>query len=249
MFRLGKGKKNYYAVAIGRQPGIYDEWFGENGAETQVKGFSNAVFKGFKTLDEAKEWLSEIQSVNDDTFKLSEESIPHQKALDEGLAVIYSDGASLGNPGPGGYGVVLLNNKNQRKELSQGYMLTTNNRMELLGCIRGLEALKKPTHVALYTDSRYVVDGIRKGWAKRWQANNWMRSKAKRAKNADLWEQLLSLCTLHQVHFYWVKGHVGVQENERCDELATQSAHQGNLLIDEGFQDPEIPKARQRRLF
>jgi ribonuclease HI len=164
--------------------------------------------------------------------------VPHQKLLDEGVVIIYSDGGCLGNPGPGGYGVVLLY-KNQRKELSQGYMLPTNNRMELLGSIRGLEALKKPSRVAFYTDSQYVVNGITKGWAKKWQANNWMRSVTQEAKNADLWKQLLELCTSHEVKFYWVRGHVGVQENERCDELATQSARQRNLLIDKGYQGAE----------
>ena len=132
---------------------------------------------------------------------------------------IYTDGACSGNPGPGGYGAVLLH-KSYRKELSGGEPQTTNNRMEILGAIVGLEALKEPCEVALYSDSKYLVDAIQQGWALRWQKNNWMRNKKDPALNPDLWERLLQLLGKHTVRFHWVKGHAGNPENERCDELA-----------------------------
>ena len=132
---------------------------------------------------------------------------------------IYTDGACSGNPGAGGYGVVLLYGS-ARKELSEGYRLTTNNRMEVLAVIKGLEALKEPCQVTLYSDSKYVVDAIQKGWAKKWQANHWMRNAKEPALNSDLWEQLLGLLGQHDVTFHWVKGHAGHPMNERCDQLA-----------------------------
>jgi len=132
---------------------------------------------------------------------------------------IYTDGACSGNPGPGGYGAVLLH-KSHRKELSGGDPVTTNNRMEMLAAIIALEALKEPCQVALYSDSKYLVDAIQKGWAVRWQNNNWMRNKKDPALNPDLWERLLQLLGKHRVNFHWVKGHAGNLENERCDALA-----------------------------
>ena len=132
---------------------------------------------------------------------------------------IYTDGACSGNPGPGGYGVVLLYGNN-RKELSGGEAETTNNRMEIMGVIKGLEALKAPCKVELYSDSRYVVDAIEKDWVVRWRSNNWMRNKKDPALNVDLWKQVLALLDIHQVKFNWVKGHASNPENERCDELA-----------------------------
>ncbi|MCL1884173.1 MAG: ribonuclease HI [Defluviitaleaceae bacterium] len=135
---------------------------------------------------------------------------------------IYTDGACSGNPGPGGYGAVLIYG-NHRKEISGGEAQTTNNRMEMMAVIRGLEMLKEPCKVNLYSDSRYVVDAIEKGWALRWQKNNWMRNKKEAALNADLWEELLAILGKHDVAFHWVKGHSGHPENERCDELATSA--------------------------
>jgi len=132
---------------------------------------------------------------------------------------IYTDGACSGNPGPGGYGVVLIHGTH-RKELSGGENETTNNRMEMMGVIIGLEALKQPCEVALFSDSRYVVDATSKGWVTRWKNNNWMRNKKDPALNVDLWERMLPLLEKHSVTFHWVKGHVGHPENERCDQLA-----------------------------
>jgi ribonuclease HI len=151
--------------------------------------------------------------------------------------IIYTDGGCINNPGPGGYGVVLLYGKH-RKELSGGYKLTTNNRMELMAVIEGLKALKEPCKVKVHSDSRYVVDGINLGWAKRWKENNWLRTKSEKAINPDLWEQLLSECEKQDVEFIWVQGHAGNKENERCDELSYRAAEQDNLAEDNGY-DPE----------
>lgn len=144
---------------------------------------------------------------------------------------IYTDGACSGNPGPGGYGVVLLY-RGYRKEFSAGFRDTTNNRMEILAAIIGLESLKEKCKVTLYTDSQYVVNSIEKGWAKKWRANGWMRNKKEPALNADLWARLLKLCEVHDVKFVWVRGHAGNPENERCDQLAVDAAKQPNLPPD-----------------
>ncbi|MBS1789478.1 MAG: ribonuclease HI [Acidobacteria bacterium] len=149
--------------------------------------------------------------------------------------VIYTDGACSGNPGPGGYGVVLLYNEH-RKELSGGFRKTTNNRMELLGAIEGLRALKDRCSVKLHTDSQYVVNAIEKGWAAKWRANGWMRNKKEKAVNPDLWEQLLTLCQKHDVQFIWVRGHAGNRENERCDVLAVAASLKPNLPADEVYE-------------
>lgn len=153
---------------------------------------------------------------------------------------IYTDGACIGNPGPGGYGVVLLH-RNRRKELSGGYRRTTNNRMELTAAIVGLRALEGLCAVTLHTDSRYLVDAVTKGWAARWRANGWMRTKRDPALNPDLWAQLLDLCDQHQVEFVWVRGHAGDPENERCDQLAWQAARRRGLPPDEGYESAQAP--------
>ena len=131
----------------------------------------------------------------------------------------FTDGACSGNPGAGGFGVILRFN-GHTKELSGGEEMTTNNRMELMGVITALEALKEPCEVSLCTDSRYVVDSITKRWVYSWQKNNWIKSDKKKALNVDLWERLLLLLERHKVSFVWVRGHNGHPENERCDELA-----------------------------
>ena len=132
---------------------------------------------------------------------------------------IYADGACSGNPGPGGYGTVLIYGEH-RKEMSGYSENTTNNRMEITSVIKGLEALKEPCEVDVYSDSRYVVDAINKKWAVSWQSKNWMKDKTTPRLNADLWKVLLGLLAKHKVAFHWVKGHDGNIENERCDELA-----------------------------
>jgi ribonuclease HI len=148
--------------------------------------------------------------------------------------MVYTDGACLGNPGPGGYGVVLVYGK-ERKELSGGFSLTTNNRMELTAAIVGLEALKSNCSVTLWTDSQYLVNGMNNGWARKWKAKGWMRTRSEKALNADLWEKLLALCERHDVRFHWIRGHAGHPENERCDRLATDAAKGQHLPPDTGY--------------
>ncbi len=135
------------------------------------------------------------------------------------LVEIFTDGACSGNPGPGGYGAILRVGEHV-KEISGGEANTTNNRMELMGVISALSALKYPCDVVLTTDSKYVVDSVTKGWARGWKAKGWIKSDKKPALNVDLWEKLLDLLDVHNVKFVWVKGHAGHPENERCDELA-----------------------------
>ena len=147
---------------------------------------------------------------------------------------IYTDGAARGNPGPGGYGVVLLSGKH-RKELSEGFRLTTNNRMELLAVIKALEALKIPgSNVTIYTDSRYVADAVNKGWVFQWE-----RKGFKKKKNPDLWKRFLELYRKHKVRLVWVKGHNNLKENERCDRLAVEASMGENLPPDEGYEAEE----------
>ena len=145
--------------------------------------------------------------------------------------VIFTDGAAKGNPGNGGYGIVLLSGKH-RKEVAEGYRLTTNNRMELLAVIVGLEMLKNPgNNVTIYSDSKYVVDAVEKKWVFGWQKKGF-RGK----KNIDLWQRFLTIYPSQNVKFVWVKGHAGDPLNERCDQLAVAAAESSNLLIDEGYE-------------
>jgi ribonuclease HI len=148
---------------------------------------------------------------------------------------IYTVGASSGNPGPGGYGVILRSGKHY-KELSAGYRKTTNNRMELLAVITGLESIKVVgQQIMVYSDSKYIIDSVEKKWV-----FGWLRTGFKGKKNKDLWLRFLDVYKLHQVKFTWVKGHNGHPENERCDELAVQAAQQKNLLVDTFFEREEL---------
>ena len=144
---------------------------------------------------------------------------------------IFTDGACSGNPGKGGYGVILKYN-GAVKELSEGFILTTNNRMEILAAVKGLELLKEPCNVKLYSDSKYLVDSVNQGWIIKWQKNNWYRTKNEKAKNVDLFKRLLAQLERHKVEFIWVKGHAGHSENERCDQLATSAILNENLSTD-----------------
>ncbi|MFD0836693.1 ribonuclease HI [Mariniflexile aquimaris] len=147
---------------------------------------------------------------------------------------LYSDGGAEPNPGKGGFGVILTY-KGRSKEFFQGYELTTNNRMELMGVIFGLEQLKTKAKVTVYSDSKYVVDGIVKGWAVNWERNNWIRKKGNLVLNKDLWERLLDVIDKHEVTFNWVKGHAGHEENEHCDVLANQGINSEHKIKDEGY--------------
>jgi ribonuclease HI len=144
---------------------------------------------------------------------------------------LYTDGACSGNPGSGGYGAILQFGDRIR-ELSGGFNNTTNNRMELMGVIKGLEQLKEPCEVTVTSDSRYVVDAMEKGWAKKWREQGWRRNKKEKALNPDLWARILDLCDTHTVKFKWVNGHAGHPENERCDRLAVAAAAQSGLPED-----------------
>lgn len=143
---------------------------------------------------------------------------------------VYTDGAALGNPGPGGYGIVLISGSH-RKEISQGYRLTTNNRMELLAVIVALEMLKIPgSRVTVYTDSRYVADAVEKKWLFGWEKKGF-----KNRKNPDLWQRFLKVFRKHRVNFVWIRGHANIPENEFCDRLAVRAAKSSDLLEDEGY--------------
>lgn len=150
------------------------------------------------------------------------------------MIIIYTDGASKGNPGRGGYGVVLLSPEHGlRKELAQGFRLTTNNRMELMAVIVGLETLKKPNaEVIIYSDSAYVVNSVEKGWL--W---GWVKKGFVGKKNEDLWRRFITIYKQHQVKLQWIKGHSNIPENERCDTLCVDAANNSNLLIDEGYEN------------
>lgn len=147
---------------------------------------------------------------------------------------LYTDGACSGNPGKGGYGAV-LKYKDAEKTFSQGFKLTTNNRMELLAAIVGLEALKEPCEVELYSDSKYLVDAVEKGWVYGWMKKGWKKSDGKPALNVDLWKRLLSQMSVHKVKLVWLKGHAGHPENERCDRMAVSAYNSGELIEDENY--------------
>ena len=155
---------------------------------------------------------------------------------------VYTDGSALGNPGPGGYGLVMISGKH-RKDFFQGYQLTTNNRMELLAVIVALEAIKtNQSEVTIYSDSKYVVDAIEKGWV-----FAWVKKGFKKKKNPDLWKRFLKIYPKHQVKFIWVKGHAGNTLNERCDQLAVEAANGSDLLVDKGY--VESKNANEGELF
>ena len=226
-------KKKFYAIASGRKPGIYTNW---PAAQAQVTGYQGAKFKGFPTRAEAEAWIKNpvYSAATPKTTGKARPSIADTSPK-TGEVTIYTDGGARYNPGPGGYGVVQIY-KGERKELSGGFKLTTNNRMELMGCIvalRELEHRDKP--VKLYSDSSYVVNGIVKGWAKNWQKKGWIKSDKKPAVNPDLWAELLDLVAGLNITFKWVKGHAGHPMNERCDELAVDSARQDGLSVDTGY--------------
>ena len=148
---------------------------------------------------------------------------------------IYTDGACLGNPGPGGYGII-LDAGGARKQKSGGFRLTTNNRMEITAAIVGLESLSQRCKVTVFSDSQYLVRAMTEGWAAKWRAKGWMRNNKEKALNPDLWGRLLKLCEGHEVEFRWVRGHNNHAENEHCDRLANEAAKQTGLPADTGYE-------------
>ena len=237
-------KNKYYAVVKGRKPGIYLEWSGSNGAESQIKGFSGAIFKGFVTRQEAETWYTEVsitqtyppKDVKPEHPASDDRLLPPSKLSEaqDGRIVVYTDGGCIGNPGPGGYGIVILGG-GKRLEMSGGFAYTTNNRMELTACIVALQSIQESLPITLYSDSQYVVNGISLNWANKWRINGWRKSNGDKAENQDLWESLLNVCSQHSVEFVWVRGHVGTIENERCDQLSMHAALGRELPIDNGY--------------
>jgi ribonuclease HI len=233
-------RKNFYAVRNGKTPGIYRTW---EECKQQVDGYAGAVFKGFATQQEAEDFMRGVVARDPKKFEAQRSLSVSAQAMEanhpEGQVIIYTDGACTGNPGPGGYGVVLFRS-GQRTELSAGFRRTTNNRMEILGCIEGLKALETPSDVALYSDSQYVVNAMKQSWAVNWRKRGWNRVQngvLVPAANPDLWAQMLDLCEKHRVDFRWVRGHDGNVENERCDELARVAAAGPNLGVDTGYEN------------
>lgn len=183
------------------------------------------------------------------TWAMADETVAGQKGSGSGTGgqrpqvAIHTDGACRGNPGPGGYGV-LLTCGDRRRELAAGFRRTTNNRMELLAAIAGLEALKQPCTVTVYSDSQYLVNALNRGWISGWKTLGWQRGHNRPLKNADLWQRLDAARARHQVAWEWVRGHAGHAENERCDTLATSAADAANLPADEGFEAAESAGSR-----
>ncbi|MEE4242952.1 MAG: ribonuclease HI [Desulfopila sp.] len=223
-------KKKYYAVKNGVKAGIYRSW---PETEAQVKGFAGAKFKGFASEDEARAWLAGEETLHPaGKIRTASES---SAVVREGI-IVYTDGGAINNPGPGGYGVVILDGE-QEKELCGGYRYTTNNRMELMACIAALSELNGCREkIHLFSDSSYVVNGMVKGWARSWKRNGWVKSDGKSVVNSDLWQKLLRLREDLDVTFNWVRGHAGNPYNERCDALATHSASGTELLVDHGYE-------------
>ncbi|PID76017.1 MAG: ribonuclease HI [Deltaproteobacteria bacterium] len=221
-------KKKIYAVACGRKTGIFADW---STVEKLVKGYPKALYKGFTSETEARLWLSApvLEKKTKSTQPIKESSVPDLQAND---IVIYTDGGCINNPGPGGYGFV-IKREGQQLEYSGGFRMTTNNRMELTAAIVALEKLGKTTsRIHLFSDSSYLVNGIEKGWARKWQSNGWRKSDGSEPANLDLWQSLLALLTPLNVVFYWVRGHAGDADNERCDQLALAASRSNPSSVD-----------------
>jgi len=228
----------FYAVAVGREPGIYTDW---PRAKQQVDGFPGAIYKGFPGRAEAETWLKNPppswrgRKQADKSVKSAGQQLPEEEAASSEGVVIHTDGSCLGNPGPGGYGVIIRENGQERR-LSGGFRRTTNNRMEIMAAIAGLKAVgtgEQPVH--LYSDSSYLVNAIEKGWAKNWARRGWRKSDGQPAQNSDLWQEMLVLLSARKVVVHWLRGHAGHHDNERCDQLALLAAKSANLLEDTGY--------------
>ncbi len=246
---MAKKAKNLYVVVKGKKTGIFKTWYGKNGAAELVKGVEGARYKGFVTAEEALDWVKGLdrKTVNMCAPNIIEElekevnacSAEINTLLTEGKTLIHTDGSALNNPGPGGYGAV-IRYENKVKELSGGFRKTTNNRMEMMACIEALKTVKSKEQIVLFSDSKYVVDAINKGWAKKWQQRRWMRTKYDKAENADLWAELLKVMEKRDVEFRWIRGHSGNRDNERCDILANNAAREPNLPADINYEKGKI---------
>lgn len=226
-------KKKYYAVAAGRSCGIYTDWAT---AEKQVKGFAGAKYKSFTSEGEARAWLENPvyeKKTRPDTGTRSAGSVV---TVPTDAVAVYTDGGSINNPGPGGFGIV-IEEDGQQREISGGFRLTTNNRMEMTAAIVALTHLQGCSRaIHLFSDSSYLVNGVEKGWARQWRRRGWLKSDGTPAQNRDLWQQLLALLDELTVSFHWVKGHAGHEQNERCDRLAVSASRQPGLPADQVYE-------------
>ena len=224
--------KKYYVVAVGRSTGIYTDWAT---TEKQVKGFAGAKFKSFPTKAEAEAWLGNPVYEKKERGKSIRQEAGNaspQQQCDPDAIIVYTDGGSINNPGPGGYGLV-IETAGGRQELSGGFRHTTNNRMEMMAAIVALRTLQNcQKKICLFSDSSYLVNGISKGWAKKWRSKGWKKSDGQPVLNVDLWKELLALLDSLEVSFNWVKGHAGNELNERCDRLAVAAARQPEMPVD-----------------
>jgi len=227
-------KKKFYAVAAGRECGIFTDWVI---AEKQVKGFPGARFKSFLNKADAEKWMEDpVYSKKPSSSRKTPQDVPAPVKHSADI-IIYTDGGSINNPGPGGYGVVIVES-GQQQEFSGGFRLTTNNRMEMMAAIVALRRFETRVEpIELFSDSSYLVNGIKKGWVRKWQLNGWKRSDGQDVLNIDLWQELLRLTANGNVRFQWVKGHAGNTLNERCDQLAVASARKEDLPVDCGYEN------------
>lgn len=225
-------KKKFYAVAVGRTKGVFTDWAT---TERQVKGFAGAKYKSFSTEQEALSWLTDPVYAKK-AGKTSTHKPAAEVRLEKDDIVVYTDGGSIHNPGPGGYGAV-VEIHGTRREYSGGFRLTTNNRMEMKAAIVALTELGETKQkIHLFSDSSYLVNGVQKGWARGWKARGWKKSDGQEAVNIDLWQQLLDLLDSLDVTLHWVKGHAGHELNERCDQLAVAAARNAPADIDTGYE-------------
>ena len=231
-------KKKFYSVAVGRSTGVFTDWAS---AETQVKGFAGAKYKSFATETEAREWLADpvyrkATGAGKPTKTKTGKAASPVVDIPEDAVVVHTDGGAIGNPGPGGYGVVIIQ-EGKRVELSGGYKLTTNNRMEMTAAIVALERLQGCQQpIILFSDSSYLVNGISKGWVRNWSKRGWRKSDGGPVMNVDLWKKILQFIENLNVEFHWLKGHAGHEENERCDQLAVAAARGAKLVHDVGYE-------------
>lgn len=239
-------KKKFYAVAVGGKKNIYTDWAT---TEKQVKGVAGAKYKSFPTRQEAESWLQNpVYSKKPQTgpgrngaVKKPQTSAGAKPKAAAGIPadaiVVYTDGGAINNPGPGGYGIVICDGTT-RREISGGYRLTTNNRMEMTACIVALrEVIGLGRPIVLFSDSSYLVNGVEKGWARSWRRRGWRKSDGAPALNPDLWSELLDLLEEGKVELRWVKGHAGNELNERCDQLAVAAARSTGLPADRAYEE------------
>ncbi len=226
-------KKKVYAVAVGRRSGLFADW---PSAEAQVKGFAGAKYRSFPSEREARAWLAD-PVYQKKVRAAAGKPDPVPPAPRPGAIAVFTDGGCSNNPGPGGYGIVILGD-GERREMSGGYRLTTNNRMEMLAAIVALEELPGCSiPVDLYSDSSYLVNGVTKGWARKWRSRGWRKADGGAVLNVDLWQRLLLLIDTADVRFHWVKGHAGNEWNERCDTLAVAATRRADLPVDRHYEE------------